>query len=221
MTAETIDEEILGKVKDGMVLAFGTSTLGEKLLVELGEKIKEQGLNVSVVPTSFRINELLQEQDIPLANLNDMEIDLAVEFAHSADEQFNFTKKNSTSLVRDKMIAMSALDLVTVVHADRFGKAMERFIPMEVVEFGLKKTMLQLENFGRVSLRTEKGRVFRTETNNLLVDVLVDNIYDLDEIEIESKRIPGVLETGLFIGFADTLILKKDDSFEVKSRLRE
>ena len=92
---------------------------------------------------------------------------------------------------------------------------------MEVVEFGLKKTMLQLENFGRVNLRTEKGKVFRTETNNLLVDVLADKVYDLDEIEIESKRIPGVLETGLFIGFADTLVLKKDDSFEVKTRLSE
>jgi ribose 5-phosphate isomerase A len=220
MPAESIEEEVLGRVKDGMVLAFGTSTLGENLLLALADKIKEKELNVSVVPTSFRINELLQEQGIPLANINDMEIDLAVEFAHAADEQFNFTKKNSTSLVRDKMIALSALDLVAVVHADRYSKKMERFIPMEVVEFGLKKTMLQLENFGRVNLRTEKGKVYRTETNNLLVDVLVDKVYDLDEIEIESKRIPGVLETGLFIGYADTLILKKDDSFEVKSRLR-
>ena len=219
MPAQTIEEEILGYVKDGMVLAFGTSTLGEKLLAGLAELINEQKMEVSVVPTSFRINQLLQEHDLPVANINDIEVDLAIEFAHAADRQFNFTKKNSTSLVRDKMVSMSALNLVTVVHEDRFGKVMERFIPMEVVEFGLKKTMLQLENFGRASLRTEQGRVYRTETNNIIVDVLVDKIHDLDDIEIESKRIPGVLETGLFIGYADTLVIKKAEGFEVKTRL--
>lgn len=219
MPAETIEEEVLSYVRDGMVLAFGTSPLGEKVLADLAELLEEQKLQVSVVPTSFRINQLLQELDIPVANINDIEVDLAVEFAYAADEQFNFTKKNSTSLVRDKMVAMSALNLVAIVHEDRFGKTMERFIPMEVVEFGLKKTMLQLENFGRASLRTEQGRVYRTETNNLLVDVLVDKIHDLDDIEIESKRIPGVLETGLFIGYADTLLVKKREGFEAKTRL--
>jgi len=56
-----------------------------------------------------------------------------------------------------------------------------------------------LEKLGKVSLRKEKGKEFRTETGHLVAEVEIDEIYDLEEIEMQAKEIPAVIETGLFL----------------------
>jgi ribose 5-phosphate isomerase A len=218
---ETKLEKLLLKyLENGQVIAIGTSDLGEKLLRKLSLQIGKKDLDVTIVPTSFRFTALLHDFKLPRANINEHEIDVAVQFADCVDKEFNFVKKNSTSLVRDKMIAMSALELITVVEEKDYVNRLERWIPMEVVEFGLKKSIIHLDNLGKAVLRLEKSKPVKTETGNYIVDVLVDKVYSLDDIEIESKRIPGVIETGLFLGYADRVILRKDHEFKVKSRIR-
>ena len=49
--------------------------------------------------------------------------------------------------------------------------------------------------------------MFKTETGHYVIDVNVDEIYSLEDLEFQAKDIPGVLETGLFIGYADRVLL--------------
>ena len=42
----------------------------------------------------------------------------------------------------------------------------------------------------------------------------------LDDLEYQTKEIPGVLETGLFIGYADRIVLMDGKKITVKSRIR-
>jgi len=213
---ETIEALGLHYIKSGMVLAFGTSEHSETFLKKIAFGIEEKNLKVSVIPTSHKIALMLADFRIPAASLNEREVDVAFEFAEQVDRDFNFVKQDSMSLVRDKMIAQSAAELIVIAEKKNFVEKIGGIIPCEIVHFGWKRTIMQLEKLGEVKLRKINGQEFRTETNHLIADVKVDEIYDLDEIEFQAKEVPGVIETGLFIGYADRIILHNHGSFKTQ-----
>ena len=142
-----------------------------------------------------------------MTSLNEDEIDVAFEFVDQIDNDFNFIKRNSYSLVRDKMIAQSAATLVAMVEHGGTGRKLQGRIPFEIASFGWKRTVNQLEMFGSARLRAENGVTFKTESGNYIADVNIDPIFSLEDLEYKAKEIPGVLETGLFLGYADKIVI--------------
>lgn len=216
---EEIVEAILGKyVKENTVVSFGSGEHSEQFVKKIAFRIETDGLNVKVIPTSAHIAGILSELNIPTTTLNETEIDLAIEFVDLVDRHFNFIKRDSLSLVRDKMIAQSAEELLVITAEKNYVKNLAGIIPFEITSFGWKRTLTQLQKFGDASLRMQAAKPFTTETNNYIADVFIDEIFSLDEIETNSKNIPGVIETGLFIGYADRILLH-NGKIQVKSRL--
>jgi len=215
---ETIEALALRYIKPGMILSFGASQESEVFLKKIAFMMEEKKIKLSVVPTSHAIAKILSDLHIPKASLNEHEIDLAFEFASQIDFDFNYIKTDSLSFIRDKMIAQSAEELIVIADKKNFVQRLHGIVPCEIVHFGCQRTIVQLEKLGQVKLRKINEKEVRTETNHLIADVLVDEVYDLDEIEFQAKEVPGVIETGLFIGYADRIILH-NHSLEVKSRL--
>ena len=210
---KSLDSLLIRLIEDDSIIALGSSTYAENFIKKLALHINTNELMVKILPTSFKISKLLQEYKIPAADLNEDEIDLAIEFSESVDKSLNFVKTNTTSLIRDKIIASSALELIVATHLEELEKKLSRLIPVEISEFGIKKTLLLLDQFGKVRLRTKKKQPIKTESGNFLADVLIDKIHDLQDMDYELKKIPGVVETGLFFGFADKVILKKKKGY--------
>jgi ribose 5-phosphate isomerase A len=220
MLSEKEVEAFVAKfIENGQVLGIGSSELGEHFLKKIALKKEEENLELKIVATSAKIAAICKSLHLPTVSLNETEIDLAIEFASMVDEDFNFIKKDSHSLVRDKMIAQSAETMIVVSHQKFFVKKLIGVIPFEIIPFGFKRTIIQLENLGSARLRMSKGIPLKTESGNFLVDVLVDQIYDLEDLEFQAKEIPGVIETGLFLNYADKAILA-GDVITVKSRIR-
>jgi ribose 5-phosphate isomerase A len=215
---ETIEALVAKYIKDNTVLAFGTSAASKHFIKKLAFKIEAEGLHVKVVATSRDIAAQLASLGIPLASINEDEIDLAVEFVDQVDKAFNYIKRESSSFVRDKMVAQSADDLIVITEEKNYVNRLHGFIPFEICIFGWKRTMLQLQKLGEAKLRMVAGKPFRTETNHFVIDVNVDEIYSLEELEFQAKDVPGVLETGLFIGYADRILLH-NGKLTMKSRL--
>ena len=117
---DTIEALALRYIKPGMILAFGASEHSETFLKKIAFKIEEKNLKISVVPTSHRIASIIADLGINKASINEKEIDLAFEFVAQVDKDFNFVKKDSTSFVRDKMIAQSAEELVVITDKKNF-----------------------------------------------------------------------------------------------------
>ncbi|MBI2597789.1 MAG: ribose-5-phosphate isomerase A, partial [Candidatus Diapherotrites archaeon] len=183
---------------------------GEVFLKKLALALEQKHIgleDVSFVPTSHKLTIIAGQLKIPITSLNDSEIDIAIEFVDAVDEDFNFIKRDSFSLVRDKMIAQSAGILVVVAEEKHFSKKIGGAIPFEVSPFGWKRTLSQLSMFGAARLMENDGRPKKSETGNYMIEVLCDQMFSLEDIEIQSKQVPGVLETGLFLGLADKIIL--------------
>jgi ribose 5-phosphate isomerase A len=204
---ETIEALVAKYISNNMVLSFGTSNESAKFVKKLALRIEEEELDISIVSTNNQIAEIVSELGLKLVSLNDKEIDLAIEFVDLVDTNFNFIERESSSFVRDKMIAQSAAELIVITEEENYGKKLGGLIPFEVCQFGWKRTLLQLEKLGKARLRERNKKPFKTETNHFVIDVKVDEIYSLEDLEFQAKDIPGVLETGLFIGYADRVLL--------------
>lgn len=215
---ETLEALISKYVSNNMVLSFGTGKESIKLVKKLALKIEEEELDISAVATNKQVAEILADTGIKTASINDKEIDLAIEFADLVDNEFNFIERDSGSFVRDKMIAQSAAELIIITEEKNYGKKLSGWIPFEVCTFGWKRTLLQLEKLGIAKLREKHNRPYKTETNHYVIDVKVDEIYSPEDLEFQAKEIPGVLETGLFLGYADRVLLH-NGKLEMLSRL--
>ncbi|PIN84936.1 MAG: ribose 5-phosphate isomerase A [Candidatus Diapherotrites archaeon CG11_big_fil_rev_8_21_14_0_20_37_9] len=210
MEDKYIEDIVVRYIKEGDVISVGSSELGNKFIKRIALALEEKDIpifNVEFVPTSLRNATIAASVGLPIADINDKEVDVAIEFVDQVDNNYNFIKRNSSSLVRDKMIAQSAGTLVVIADEKNFVDKLKGTIPFEVAPFGWRRTMNQLDSFGKANIRKEKTRPVKTESGNYIIDVYVDNIFSYDELEYDSKNIPGVLETGLFLGYADKIVL--------------
>ena len=218
LNSDIIEELVKKYINDRQTVAFGTADLAETFLKKLALRIEHENLQISVIPTSVKIAALMHEFALQSASINDANPDVAFEFVEQVDEHYNYIKRSTNSLVRDKMIAQFANVLVVIARKEDFVKKLHGEIPFEVCPFGWKRTLLQLQTLGRAKLRKVKELPFKTESGNYLIDVEVDEIYSHEDLDYQGRKIPGVLETGLFIGYADRILLH-NHAIEVKSRL--
>ena len=216
---DDIIEALLSKyVKSNQVVAFGTSEISEKFLKNVAMKIESENFIIEIAPSSLDLASIAASLGLKIANIDEKEVDVAIEFASCADEDFTFIKKDTSSLVRDKMIAQSAIEMLVVCAEENFKKSVHGVIPFEIAPFGWKRTLTQLDELGEAKIREFRNDFFKTEGGNYIIDVDIDDVYSLDDIEYETKDIPGVIETGLFIGYADRVLLH-NGKISVKSRM--
>jgi len=218
LSEEVIDGFIAKYLKDGQAIGIGSGKEGETFLKRIALKKEEEKLQVKVVPTSAQMASLLAQLHIESISLEEKELDLAIEFVDLATKDYDFVKRNSASFIRDKMIAQSAETLVIVTNKKNYASMLYGVVPFEICSFGWKHTLLQLDSLGAAKIRMKENTQYKTESGNYVVDVLTDQIPFPEEFEMHSKNIPGVIETGLFVGYADRIVLY-DGKIEVKSRI--
>lgn len=220
---EMLDDHIQGLlekyVKNNSVISFGTGQLNVPFLKKLSIYIHNNSLNIKVVPTSHKLASLCKQLDLKTATLDEVDVDIAFDFVDQCDEDFNYISNETTSLVRDKMIAQEASELIIICNETNFVKQLDFNILLEVSAFAINKTLLQAMNLGEARHQLkENGEPMLSETGHHFIQVNVDEIYDLEDIEYQAKKIPGVLETSLFIGYADRVLLI-GDTITMKSRM--
>ena len=198
-------------VRDGMVVGLGTGSTAKHLLVALGEQVRA-GMKLRGVPTSQETAVLAKQAGIPLIDAeNRWEIDVAIDGADQVDPHFNLIKGGGGALLKEKIVAASAKQFIVMVdHTKQVPVLGGSFpLPIEVIPFGWGSTAREIEALtkSRVVLRERNGTPFRTEAGNLIVDVHIDRISQPGELETALNLIPGVVETGLFVGRTNVLIV--------------
>ncbi|MFH1895146.1 MAG: ribose 5-phosphate isomerase A [archaeon] len=206
-------------VKHGQTIGIGSGELGVKFLKKMALKKEIESLELKIVPTSAEMTLILKQLNLEMGSLDEKEVDVAIEFADLVDHSYNYVKRQSKSFVRDKMIAQSAETLIIVTEKKNFVSRLFGVVPFEVSPFWWKRTKLQLESMGAAKERKTGESLTKTESGNYIIDVLTDSIPSPEEFEYQAKEIPGVLETGLFVGYADRIILYDKGKIEVKSRI--
>ena len=209
--------EAVKHVEDCFVVGLGSGSTAAYVIEEIGRLIQQDDLNVVGVPSSSQAFLLAVRYGVPVVTLDEYPvIDLDIDGADEVDHQLNMIKGGGGALTREKIVASAAKQVVIVADetklVDTLGSTFK--VPVEVLPFALAPTTAALEKLGgKPFLRESKGKVGAvvTDNGNYIVDVDFGPISDVEPLNRRLKLIPGVVETGLFIGLADRVYLGKKD----------
>jgi len=214
-------------VSDGMKLGLGSGTTAEVFVELLGARVRG-GLTLTCVPTSERTAQLARTLGIVLANLDDLApLDLVVDGADEADPQFNLIKGGGGALLREKIVAVSAKRMVVIGDGSKLVKKLGRFpLPVEVLEFGHATTAKRIADVAAalgyrntaMVLRNKDGAVFKTDSGNVIYDCAFGAITDAGALATALSCATGVVEHGLYVGIAQTLVIARASGVEVTER---
>ncbi|MCJ7842472.1 ribose-5-phosphate isomerase RpiA [Lederbergia sp. NSJ-179] len=214
-------EKAIEYVKDGMLLGLGTGSTVYWSILKLGELVKK-GLDIKGVPTSIHTEKLAIELGIPLVSLSSInQLDLAIDGADEANPNFELIKGGGGALLREKMVASISKRLIIVMDETKYVTNLGQFpLPVEIVQFGWKVTYNQIRSLGcKPTLRMENDVPFITDNGNYLLDCFFEKIQDAHALNNRLNMIPGVVENGLFVHMADTLVIG-DRNGNVKTLLK-
>ncbi|MGD2016513.1 MAG: ribose-5-phosphate isomerase RpiA [Planctomycetota bacterium] len=203
-------------VESGQKVGLGTGSTVFFALERLGERIREEGLEICGVPTSIDTETKAREFGIPLATLDEVErFDVTIDGADEIDGDYAMIKGGGGALLREKVVAAATDHMVVVVGPDKVvGTLGSTFdLPVEVVPFARAAVARGIRALGGdPRLREADGAVYLTDNGNEILDVhFSEGIADAAALELALDAIPGVVESGLFIGLARTLVVGHDD----------
>ena len=206
-------------VESGMLVGLGTGSTATLMVQRLGERVQRDGLRIIAVPTSVATAELAHTLRIPLRELDDVSgLDMNLDGADEVDPQFRMVKGRGGALLREKIVACVASRRVTIItpekRVDRLG--VNAPIPIEVSDMGLRHTERRLQKLGaRTNIRRKAdGSLTLTDGGNAIIDCHFDVIDDPEELDTQLQSVVGVLETGLFLGLCDLLVVGSANGVE-------
>lgn len=201
--------EAVKYVQDGMKIGLGSGSTVNEFIQVLGEKVAN-GLNVQVVPASNATEAHAVELGIELIELSQGEqLDLAFDGADEVDERLDLLKGGGGSLVREKIVAKAAKELIIMVDERKVVDKLGAFtLPVEVVPFGWKSTVDRIKELGALpALRMEGDDPFVSNNGNFIVDCDFGIISKPDELHQALKQLVGVVDTGLFVKMANRVFV--------------
>ncbi|KAK7284262.1 hypothetical protein RJT34_19006 [Clitoria ternatea] len=217
-------------VKSGMVLGLGTGSTAAFVVSKLGHLLSSGQLTDIVgVPTSKRTEEQARSLGIPLSVLDDHpRLDLAIDGADEVDPDLNLVKGRGGALLREKMVEAASDKFVVVVDDTKLvdglggsGLAM----PVEVVQFCWKYNLVRLRDLFKeegveAKLRLEEnGKPYVTDNSNYIVDLYFKTpIKDSLAAGAEISALEGVVEHGLFLNMATSVIIAGKSGVEVRNK---
>ena len=198
-------------IEDGQVVGLGTGSTAAFFIRLLGERVKN-GLRVRGIPTSVRSKELALSVGIPLTTLDEcQDIAVTVDGADEIDPNLRLIKGGGGALLREKIVASASRQLVIVADVTKRVPVLGKFpLPVEVIGFAQALVAKRIAALGAVvHMRMGNGKAYVTDENNHILDCDFGEISDADRLARQLSDMPGVVEHGLFIGMASTVLLAK------------
>ncbi|MEM3716040.1 MAG: ribose 5-phosphate isomerase A [Candidatus Bathyarchaeia archaeon] len=199
--------EAVKNIRDGFIVGLGSGSTAAYAIEEIGRRVREEGLRVLGVPSSYQSLLLAAKFGIPTTTLYEHPlIDLTIDGADQIDQNLNLIKGMGGALTREKIIAAASRCLIIVADerklTDKLGVG--QLLPVEILPFAEPLVKAKIREIGgKPYLReSKKNAPFITDNGNFILDVDFGAIDDPLDLERKLKMIPGVVETGLFIGMA-------------------
>jgi len=209
-------------VESGQIIGLGSGSTAVHFIREVGRKLKTGKLSdILAVPTSYQASIDAVREGIKLTTLDEYpELDLAVDGADQLDAKLNVIKGGGAALLREKIIAASAKYYIIIADERKLAGTLGegRTIPIEVLPFAIEPVTRRLTKMGGITkLRVGSGKLGPVVTDNghFVVDAGFGEIRDPVVLDLELKKIPGVLETGLFLGYTDIAYIGTENGVKI------
>jgi len=216
-------------VQDGMVVGLGTGSTSAHFVRLLGERV-QRGLRIKGVPTSEATRNLAEQVGVPLLEISQVSsIDVDVDGADEIDPAFRLIKGGGGALLREKIVAAASKEMIVIADETKWVERLGAFpLPVEVSRFGFALTAQRVRDVLRgtgcagddVVLRVsgKANEPVITDGGNYILDAHAQSIRDAETLAARLQAIPGVVEHGLFLGLASTVILGDAGGAQLRTR---
>lgn len=201
-------------VEDGMVIGLGTGSTVRHVIEILAERRKQGALrNVIGIPTSRATEWLARDLGLRLSALEEEpRVDLTIDGADEVDPHLNLIKGMGGALLWEKIVASNSEQFIVVVDEGKLVRRLGERVPMplEVVPFGWNTQLSWLDHLGAEPLLrlAANGSPFVTDSGHFIIDChFREGIAEPNRIQREVKQRPGVVDSGLFLGLVDAVVV--------------
>jgi len=206
-------------VKKNMILGIGSGSTVVYAVKKIAEINQNNELNLKCIPTSFQSLQLIVENGLTLVSLDQYpEIDLDIDGADEIDESLNLIKGGGGCLVQEKIVASSSKKLVIIADYTKksiyLGENWKKGVPIEIIPLAYVPIMKRLEKLGGSPvLRMAQAKVgpIVSDNGNFIIDVDFGKIENPSELNMKLLKIPGVVDTGLFVSMASKAYVGQKD----------
>ncbi len=226
-TKDAAAEGALSLVRDlikssGGLIGIGTGSTVARLLpkvVELlkGKRVLSSSLSTASLLASMGIDVISYPASYPPV------IEVYIDGADEVSPDGNMIKGGGGALLGEKILAYSSELNVFVVGEEKLSDLLgtRRPVPIEVVPESYPYVLSSLKALRlNASARQSNGKMGPTVSDwrGIIVDVYTGPIKDPRSLEATLRSIPGVVETGLFIGYADYIVVgRRACSYDILS----
>ena len=223
-----VARQAAGMVTDGAKVGLGTGRAATAFVDELGARVR-QGLRIVGAATSEATARQAEALGIEMIDLDENVIlDLTVDGADEVSPGLDLVKGWGGALVRERIVAAASRRQVILVGPEKLVERLGQRgrIPVEVIPLARGLVSRELRPLGltpTVRLGTD-GAPFRTDNGNFTLDcapreALADGAA-ARVLEASILAIAGVVDTGLFLGTAERVLIGHPDG-RVEVRTRE
>lgn len=207
-------------VQNSQCIGIGSGSTIVYAVQRIAQRVKEENLIVTCVPTSFQARQLITDNHLILGDLDTNPIlDVVIDGADEFDSDLTLIKGGGGCLTQEKIVAYSGKEFIIVADSskksDQLGDHWKKGIPIEVIPMArvpVTKSVTYMYG-GEATLRMAKNKAgpVVTDNGNFILDWKFKKMHDWAEVHKEIKLIPGVVETGLFVDMAKCVYIGQPD----------
>jgi len=210
-------------VEESRVIGVGSGTTVERFIdvISRDEGFRQKVYVPSSLDTALKLSRAGLKVLYPSAASG---VEVYVDGADEVDSSLNMIKGGGAAMTLEKILAFYAERRVFIVDhtklVDRLGS--KHPVPIDVLPHAISMVLSELRRRGfRAELRLAgRGKVgpLISDVGGVVIDVRTGPIEDPKGLEEELRSLPGIVETGLFIGLADLVVVGYPDRHEVLRR---
>ncbi|XP_066535112.1 ribose-5-phosphate isomerase [Hoplias malabaricus] len=213
-------------IQNNQVVGVGSGSTIVYAVDRLAERVRQEKLNIVCVPTSFQARQLILQHGLSLSDLDrHPELDVAIDGADEVDALLTLIKGGGGCLTQEKIVAGCAKHFIVIADYRKdskvLGQQWKKGVPIEVIPMAYVPVSRAIAHRfgGEAALRMaiSKAGPVVTDNSNFILDWKFETAQNWKEVNTAIKMIPGVVETGLFVGMAERVYFGMEDG-SVKTR---
>ncbi len=210
-------------IKQGMIVGLGTGSTANYFIEALALRQSNENLKISTVSSSVISYIKAKQSGLPVLGIDQLShLDIYVDGADEVSPDGTLLKGRGSDLVKEKILAKASQQFVVLVDQSKLVNHIgEKFsIPIEVMPFAwqlVKNNLEAIGGSGDLRLNANKDNVAVTAHGSLVLDISFDANINASQLNEHLNGLPGVVEHGIFINLASTILIGKDGKVEQRS----
>ncbi|MFZ4573881.1 MAG: ribose 5-phosphate isomerase A [Phycisphaerales bacterium] len=222
--ADALARAAVEDIQSGMIVGLGTGRNSDRAIRALADRLRTEKLDIDCICTSKATEALAVELGLPVVPFDEIEeVDYLFDGAYEVDRGMRMLKGLYGAITRQRLVAQVARRRVYITAEERLSDRLGAKAPLTItiIPFGIASIRNRLRDMGLIGVPRHNldGSLFMSDGGGVVLDLRMPE-RDPRQLAEELDHVTGVVDHGIFLDEADTILLECKGG-EVKRMDRE